>query len=311
MTVPVSVLMSVYNGEKYLALAVQSILDQTFRDFEFIIVNDGSTDRSGGILAGFAASDGRILIIETSNQGLTKSLNVGLSYCHGQYVARMDADDVSLPARLEKQVEFLNGNPDYVIVGAEVMMIDSDGDPLCHRGHVRDHEMIDRECLLAHGGALTHSVIMVRKAALDQVGGYDQELETVQDLDLYSRLCEVGKAFNLSETLLLWRQHPDSINRTRYNTWSEKNAKIVGRIIRRRGLDEYLRRIFDENANSSQESFAEECLWTAKRGGNYACAFKHFRRIVSERGFRLGDARQLVILCEGLVRKSLRSFARK
>ena len=111
----ISVVMSVYNGEKYLKRSIDSILNQTFKDFEFIIINDGSTDKSLEIIKSY--DDDRIVLIDQENKGLTKSLNIGIKTASGKYIARQDADDVSLPDRLKKQVDFLEVREDVVLLG--------------------------------------------------------------------------------------------------------------------------------------------------------------------------------------------------
>src|SRR5213082_3006291 len=123
----VSVLMPVYNAQRYLPAAVESILGQTFRDFEFIIIDDGSTDRSGEILRKFAAEDPRIKLISRPNTGYVVALNEALSCASGEFVARMDADDISLPTRFERQVAYLREHTDCVLVGTNVITMDSDG----------------------------------------------------------------------------------------------------------------------------------------------------------------------------------------
>ena len=125
----VTVLMSVYNGEKYLQEAIDSILEQTFKDFEFLIINDGSTDKTGEILESY--HDLRIKIINNEkNIGLTKSLNKGLKLARGEYIARQDADDISMPERLEKEVEFLETHQDYAVVGAFAKIINKNSEIL-------------------------------------------------------------------------------------------------------------------------------------------------------------------------------------
>lgn len=121
----VSVVMSVYNGEKYLPETIDSILNQTFKDFEFIIINDGSTDKTAKILTSY--DDPRIRIFNQENMGLTKSLNRAISLAKGEYIARMDADDISYPERLKKQVDYLNKNPDIGLVGSKYIRIDKRG----------------------------------------------------------------------------------------------------------------------------------------------------------------------------------------
>jgi glycosyltransferase involved in cell wall biosynthesis len=124
----ISVLMSVYNGEEYLAAAIESVLNQTFRDLEFIIINDGSTDNSGSILSSYASRDPRIRVVTNDlNIGLTLSLCKGLDMARGRYIARQDADDISLPGRFEKQVALLEDDPDCAMVGSAYERMDPGG----------------------------------------------------------------------------------------------------------------------------------------------------------------------------------------
>ena len=123
----ISVVMPVFNGGSYLAAAVESILKQSFNDFELIVIDDGSTDKTACVLAGFARSDGRIRVIGQANTGVVASLNRALDLARGEYVARMDADDVSLPSRFELQVAFLDTHPEVAVVGSAITLIDEEG----------------------------------------------------------------------------------------------------------------------------------------------------------------------------------------
>jgi glycosyltransferase involved in cell wall biosynthesis len=128
----ISVCMPVYNAERYVSEAIESVLSQTFKDFEFLILDDGSTDGSLAILKGHAERDPRIRLTSRPNKGLAPTLNELMDQARGEFVARMDADDVSLPERLERQADYLRKHPDCVIVGCHALVMDSDGDPhLC------------------------------------------------------------------------------------------------------------------------------------------------------------------------------------
>jgi len=197
----VSVVMSVYNGERYLRQAVESILDQTFTDFEFIIVDDGSSDGTWNILNGYV--DPRIRLVRNEeNIGLTKSLNKGLALARGQYVARMDADDVSLPERLEKQVSFLDAHAKVGVVGTSYWELTPANErrPMA----VPLTDMGIRFYLLFHN-AFAHSSVTARKAVLERVGRYDPALPYAQDYDLWTRVAAVSQLANLSHRLLLLR----------------------------------------------------------------------------------------------------------
>src|SRR5215212_2827767 len=143
----ISVVMPVYNTEAYIAQAVESILKQTFADFEFIILDDGSSDRSFHIIQQYAENDERIRLFPLEHQGYVNLLRRGLAMCRGEFVARMDSDDVSMPQRFEKQVEFLRMNPDYVAVGSKVQLIDPYGSSIEVPPHKLTHEEIDAELM--------------------------------------------------------------------------------------------------------------------------------------------------------------------
>jgi glycosyltransferase involved in cell wall biosynthesis len=232
----ISVVMSVYNGEKYAPEAVESILAQTFRDFELIVIDDGSTDGTKALLEGFAQRDTRVRLISRPNKGLTKTLNEGLGVARGEFVARMDADDVSLPTRFEKQIEFLRANPDCVCVGARVLRVDPYGSPLSESDHKLTHEEIDAQLIeQGLGWAITHPVAMMRRDAVQQVGGYREQFKTSQDLDLWLRLAEVGRLANLPEILLKYRYHPESVGFTKFEEQRRVKSIILSDAYTRRG----------------------------------------------------------------------------
>lgn len=205
----VSVIMSVYNGEKYLKEAVESILRQTFQDFEFIIVDDGSTDKTSEILNSF--DDLRIKVIKNSqNLGLTKSLNKAIEIAKGKYIARMDADDISLPHRLEKQIEFLEKNPEYAMIGSSYYKIDDEGTTLSLvsvlTADSQIKEGLDKQNWFCHGSAI------IRKDALLKVGTYNEKFKYAQDYDLWLRISEFYSLANIEEPLYCWRTSPTSIS---------------------------------------------------------------------------------------------------
>lgn len=240
----ITVLMAVHDGLQYLPDAVNSILRQTFTDFEFIIINDGSTDGSGTWLE--SLTDPRIRIVQQDNLGLTKSLNRGLSMARGEFIARMDADDVSLPGRLERQLQEFQADAELVLLGSEVMMTSADGDPAGKRGHALEHAEIRRQLLMGMGGALTHPVVMYPLSAIKQIGLYDERFRTVQDLDLYLRLSEVGKMRNLPETLLYWRQHSSSVNHTQSDSWVAMQRMAIEHTIERIGPSRFAKELFPD-----------------------------------------------------------------
>lgn len=201
----VSVLMTVYNGELYLAEAIRSILGQTLQDFEFIIIDNGSTDGSRAVVSRFRDSRIRFEANRT-NVGPPTALNIGLRMAKGLLIARMDADDVALPDRLERQVRFLEENPECVAVGTQIRMIDHAGRflyaPLLPTA---PHEMLWK---LVFTSPLAHSSVMLRRDAVLSAGGYDERFRYTPDYDLWSRLIGQGhRLSNLRELLTFIRIH--------------------------------------------------------------------------------------------------------
>ncbi|ODS41485.1 MAG: hypothetical protein A7315_06020 [Candidatus Altiarchaeales archaeon WOR_SM1_79] len=219
----VTVLMSVYNGEKYLREAVDSILNQTFKDFEFLIINDGSTDRTAEILKSY--HDLRINIITNEkNIGLTKSLNKGLKVARGEYIARMDADDISIPKRLEAEYAFLKSHPRVGVVSSDVHFIDKKSRKIgtwksCHTPE-------DLYYTLNFINCVAHSTIMFRKDVIREIGNYDETIIRAQDYDLWCRLSKVTKIYKIQEVLVLFRKTKDNISHT-FKNEQEKTANII------------------------------------------------------------------------------------
>jgi glycosyltransferase involved in cell wall biosynthesis len=240
----VSVVMSVRNGETFLAEAIESILNQTFREFEFVIIDDGSIDGTARILKNFEERDRRIRVVMREHRGRTISLNEGISVSTGDLVAIMDSDDIAAPERLRKQVDFLNENQNCVAVGTEVMLVDTEGRPLGRGNHPRGHAEIRRRLLLGEGAAVSQPVVMFRRWAIQEIGGYNERFEVAQDLDLFLRLSELGLVENLPDILLSWRQHPSSVNRTRFKEWRRTKAQIISAAIRRIGPERFAEELF-------------------------------------------------------------------
>ena len=208
----ISVLMSVFNAEKHLAGALRSILAQTFRDFECITVDDGSTDRSLSLLQRFAKEDSRIKIVSRPNTGIVGALNDGLAVAQGEFVARMDADDLSLPDRLSIQLRYMEAHPEIVAIGCGVRMVDPGGAPLKDFHGGCDSQTLRRELMAAKNIAIIHPTLMVRRDTLCRLGGYRPQYNLVEDLDLFLRLLDEGEIANVPEILLDYRQHFASTN---------------------------------------------------------------------------------------------------
>lgn len=233
----VSVVMTVYNTRRYLADAVRSILAQTLADFEFIVIDDGSTDGSTDLLREFERSDNRIRIISRPNTGIVKAANEGIALARGEFVARMDSDDIALPHRFEKQVEYLREHPEYVAVGSRVWLMDPYGVPFAQSEHALTHQEIDAQLLTCAGGfAIMQPTAMIRTQALRKIGGYRGAQNVSEDHDLFVRLAEVGRVANIAEPLLHYRRHYKSVSHTQYEQQKETKQRILSETYQRRGL---------------------------------------------------------------------------
>jgi glycosyltransferase involved in cell wall biosynthesis len=203
----VSVLMTVYNGMPYLPLAVDSVLAQTLQDFQFVIVNDGSTDGTAAYLA--SLSDPRITVLHQANQGTAAAANHGLAHIDSAFVARMDADDVTLPARLQRQRDFLLANPQVGLVGTQVVPLGSSRAGSSLQLPLTHAEIYPAMLAGRHG--LAHSSIMLRTDLLRAIGGY-WSLNLVDDWDMMLRMGEAAELANLTEVLHHYRVHEGSLN---------------------------------------------------------------------------------------------------
>jgi glycosyltransferase involved in cell wall biosynthesis len=226
----ISVVMPVYNCEKFVAEAIESILDQTFNSFEFIIINDHSTDHTPEILESY--HDPRIQIYQNpSNLGLTRSLNIGLAQCNGKYTARMDSDDISHPSRFARQVNYLEKHPGTGVLGADYERITSDG---IHTGNICSHRS-DWELvhwMLSFENPISHPTVCLRTDLIRQVGGYNEDFRYTQDYDLWGRLAKCTHMENLPETLLYYRSGDENqISTTNLHSQKKYELKIRQEII--------------------------------------------------------------------------------
>jgi glycosyltransferase involved in cell wall biosynthesis len=208
----ISVIMSVFNGEEFLKLAVKSIQAQTVRDFEFIIVNDGSTDKSQPILDGFAAEDPRIRLISRENRGLIASLNEAAALAEGLFLARMDCDDIAHPTRFELQLQEFYERPNLVALGSQVNFVNKEGLPL---GKELQYPVGMTAMLKNYplgGPFIAHPSLMMRRSSFNLVGGYRAPFIAAEDLDLLYRLIAIGEIDNLDQRLLDYRFHGKNIS---------------------------------------------------------------------------------------------------
>ena len=216
----ISVIMPVYNGEKYLREAIDSILNQTLSDFEFIIINDASTDKTEEIINSY--NDSRIKHLKNgTNLGVAGSLNRGLDDATGEYIARMDADDISLPMRFEKQVEFLDKNDDIAVCGCETMIFGSVGEQNTYTVFGKENMKIN----MLFSSCLAHPAVMMRKDVIDKEHyRYDSDFDKVEDYELWARIIRKYNMDNVKEVLFKYRVHEKQVTKN-YN--SEHNYRMT------------------------------------------------------------------------------------
>jgi len=210
----VSVVMSVYNGHIKLSETIDSVLSQTLENFEFILIDDGSTDCALEILKEYKEKDPRVLLIQNGeNLGLAASLNKGIQIARGEYIARIDADDICLPERFEKQVRFLEQNPSILILGSNITQIDDEGNPIREIRYATDPNELRWNMLFGISGVIAHPCAMIR-AQVFREGGFYKLIRSSQDLELWSRYINNSPLpiYNLQESLVKCRWHKNSFS---------------------------------------------------------------------------------------------------
>jgi glycosyltransferase involved in cell wall biosynthesis len=268
----VSVVLPVRNGERFLAEAVASVLAQTLTDFELIVVDDGSTDASGAIVEGIA--DPRVTVLRQAPRGLVAALTTGLAHASAEYVARMDADDVSEPPRLERQLDLLEKRPDVGMVATWVTVVDEDGRELRREVLPPAHEDLVRRLLLRN--PFQHGSVVLRRTALEAAGGYRTDYGANEDYDLWRRLAQRWKLACLPETLYRYRVHPGAVTHTdlervalreqlRSELWRDHDVRgydVRGTVARARAADREIRR----DLAADQRALVRESLRRGKPG---------------------------------------------
>lgn len=300
----VSVVMPVYNAERYVAEAVESILAQTFRDLEFLVFDDGSTDRSLDILQTYTDLDDRIRVFAKPHRGYVPWLNEGMRIASGEFIARMDADDVSLPQRLVRQVEYLRRHPDCVAVGCDLLQIDPEGDPLSEVIHDTEHEAIEADLLSGGLGVISHPACVMRRSTLLAVGGYREEYEFLEDFDLWLRLAERGRLANVPEVLFNYRLHRANVIFTQVERQKQYADRIITEARLRRGLKPLAHSIWNFTAPSLVGQH-QRWAWQAAGSGYYRTALKHASISLRKAPF---SPRSWLALCVSVLPRSLRYF---
>jgi len=252
--------MPVYNAERYLREAIDSILGQTFTDFEFIIIDDGSTDGSPEIISQY--KDKRIkLVRKARNEGLVSALNLGIELASGKYIARMDADDIALPQRLEKQVAFLDSHPDVAVVGTRAWRFDPAGRIIESMISVTKWEDVHRY-LRSSANRLIHGSVTMRTDVVRRLGGYRQQFRHAEDIDLWLRILDHAKICNLPDKLMFYRSNPSGVRLTKILEAAHSSAYAFDCYLRRiNGLPE---RTYEDFIDSTDLTHREaEAIWSA------------------------------------------------
>jgi glycosyltransferase involved in cell wall biosynthesis len=230
----VSVIMSVYNQETTIAEAIESVIAQTYTDWEFIIIDDCSADRSLEIVKWYARQQDRIRVFENEhNMGLAASLNKGIKAAQGKYIARMDGDDFSYRERLEKQVAFMRENPDVDILGTGAELIEENGDTIAYKNLPETHyELVANIYKIC---PFFHSSVIIRQEFLERSGGYNERLRRGQDFDLWSRMWCQATFHNLQEPLIRYQtnSYKSSLKKILYGQYVYlRSARYSGKVLR-------------------------------------------------------------------------------
>jgi GT2 family glycosyltransferase len=280
----VSVLLPVHNAERYLALAIESVLEQSYGDLELLVLDDGSTDGSREIIERYAADDARIRVTSRAHRGVAATLNEGLGQARAELVARMDGDDVAMPQRLARQVEWLRADPACVVLGTSFVAIDEDGrEGRTHHCFVNDVTI--RHALPLHP-CIPHPTAMFRRSVVVAAGGYRADYAMTEDYDLWRRLAHVGRLHNLPEPLLRYRETATQLSTVRASTQAATAEWIRSELWEDDVLAPY-RRI---------------SLRTLRRlPGEHLPALADLQRELAGAALRRRDARSFVYLCADFV----------
>ena len=301
----VSVVLPVYNAENFIGQALDSISAQTYRDFEAIVIDDGSTDSSLEVIRTHVGADDRFRIVSRPNRGIVATLNEGIEMATGEYIFRMDADDVSYPSRFEMQLAFFAQNPGCVALGTRTMLADEELLPIIEMVGSFTHEEIDAENLRGQGSAMCHPSVAMRRESVLAVGGYRARYEWAEDLDLFLRLAEVGTLANLRDVLITYRQHLASVGHGKRMLQMERTSLAVAEATRRRG--ERAGKAFaaaptETTAPSGYASIAEihrKWGWLALQGGHPKTARKHAFEALKLQPFNPANPRLIACAVRG------------
>src|SRR5882672_8268442 len=268
-----TVVMSVFNGDKFLPAALDSIMAQSMQDFELVVVNDGSTDGSAEILEEYARRSGRIQVVHEGHAGTSAAVNRGCDLVKTPYIARMDADDVSLPDRLARQLRFLRGRPQVALLGGGAEFINESGEVLFRVDVPTRHDEIT--AVLPERNVFVHSAVVMRRDAHLAVGGYRRAFSGLtEDYDLWLRIAERYEVANLAEVIVRYRVHRRQVAtmKLQEQTWAAIGARLSARL-RRSGQDdpfEAMESVSDDTLNRLGVGMSEIEHEVAKAAGSWA-----------------------------------------
>jgi len=225
----VSVILPVYNGEEYISESIDSILTQTFQNFELILIDDGSTDKTSEILNSYKYRDNRISLISRDNRGLIYSLNEGIDKSSGRYIARMDADDISHKDRLNNQFEFMEENKDIGVLGSDIQIINHQGELGKVYHFPEQHQLIIWAMLFLC--PIAHPTVMMRRHLVINAGKYSENAKHAEDYELWHRLYRVTKFANLPHVLLMLRKHSSNVTNLEANQHLMNSASVSASFI--------------------------------------------------------------------------------
>lgn len=277
----ISVIMSVYNGERYLREAIESVLNQSFTDFEFIIVNDASTDSSLEIIQSY--DDERIKVIDNeTNIGLTKSLNKAVKQARGEYIARQDADDISLPNRLEEQLRYFEQHPEVALLGTSIYIIDENGKILGKRTLSADpSKNFFQGSWFAHGSA------MFKNEVVHALGRYNELFRYCQDYELWLRIAKDYQVRGLAQRLYKLRFHDENVQFKKrdeaalYHLLALRSARNeLGERILRAIKDNGIKSLYPYLNKNEKVFFHKAVAYTQVRNNNMKLARAEYRKVL-------------------------------
>ena len=272
----VSVIMATYNDEEFVAESVQTVLSQDFKDFEFIIINDGSTDKTPNILKKLASEDNRIRLINQKNQGLVKSLNRALNLAKGRYIARIDGDDQWLPGKLSSQVSYMRANPKTVIISGAMEKINTDSIPFNFVFTSHTHEQIMRTITISN--PFIHASVLFDKEIALKCGGYP-DMCPVEDYALFSQMMDYGQAYIIPYPIIRYRSNPNGISQTNH----EKQTKMANKLSKQ-NWKKYPPKVL------TRRQLLNECdnLLNASITKEFGVSLKHYYLFINARiGYRM------------------------